>query len=380
MKNNNFYRRFQGKANSELAQIINNPKSYTEDALIAASQILQERKLEFSEDQKETIELIETRVKEKQFEEENSIEEKEYFTLTKRGIALFIDLSILSVISYFFGFLLIETPLIKAPWEPILSLVIILGYFTVFNSSIGKRTLGKKVMGLKVKDYNLKPLKLTNSFIRYSLLISPFFVFKILNYLSFNSFGVLDGLKYTYYVGIVYFMITDKELRRSFHDLITKSFVKPENRDETNFNYSIKKLKAFYFIAFGIITLSIILNVNSRSNATTETVDFETQTQQHQTILDDNTSIIENMIIEIKGIEGVAEIEGINFKIINGTTNLEIIIRPSYLFMKEDLENQVYEIFKSKELKVDNLKVIKHIGLDMTLAEFNMTRIKNYEQ
>ncbi|WP_200976100.1 RDD family protein [Echinicola sp. 20G] len=383
MENNYFYKKFQKKADSELERILNDTKSYTEDAVIAATQLLKERQVELSEEQKSAVEIIETRIEEKKVIEEVRKKETELSPVAKRIIALLIDLAILSGLSYLTGFLLIGTPLVKTPWEPILSMIIILGYFAVFNSSIGKKTIGKNVMHIKVVDYNFQSLKFTNSLVRYSLLIAPFFLLNILDNMSFNSFGILSGLRYAYYIGIFYFLITDKERRRSFHDLITKSFVSSENSEKTNFVYPNKKLKTYYFIASGIIALFIILNLSSRLNTTNNMSDFEAQAEQLEKTLNENMTTFESIISDIQEIDGVAEIEGISLNTTNGITSLDITIRPSSFFANDGLTSEVYESLKGKELRVnrlDNVKIKKHYGFDMTLASFNRTETKNFEQ
>ncbi|TLX76540.1 RDD family protein [Labilibacter sediminis] len=384
MENNYFYKRFQEKTNSELERILNDPKTYTEDAVIAATQLLKERQIELTEEQKSTVEIIETHIEEKKVIEEARKKESEPSLLTKRIIALLIDLVVLSGLSYLIGFLLIGSPLIKEPWEPILSLTIILGYFVIFNSSICKKTIGKNIMQIKVENYNLKPLKITNSLVRYSLLIAPFFLLNILDNLFLNSFGILSGLRYSYYVGIIYFFITDKELRRSFHDLITKSFVSSENREKTDFEYSKKKVITYYFIAAGIIALFIILNVSTSFNTIADMYGFEAQAEQLEATLNENMSTFESMISDIQEIDGVDEIERISLNTTNGITSLDITIRPNSSFLSNDeITDKVYESLKRKELKInrlDNIKIIKHYGFEMTLASFNRTETKNFKQ
>ena len=376
MENNYFYKKFQRKTDSELKRILNDPKSYTEDAVMAATLLLKDREIELTEEQKSTVKIIETRREEKKVIEETRKKETELSLLTKRIIAFLIDLAVLSGLSYLIGFLLIGSPLIKEPWEPILSLTLILGYLVIFNSSIGKKTIGKSIMRIKVEDYNLKPLKITHSLVRYSLLIVPFFLLNILDNLSFNSLGILSGLRYSYYLGIIYFLITDKELRRGFHGLITKSFINSENREDTDFEYSKKKVKTYYFIASGIIALFIILNVTTTSNTIPDMSNLEAS-------LNENMSTFESIISDIQEIDGVAEIEGISLNTTNGTTSLDITIRPGSFLANDGLTSKVYESLKGKKLKVgrlDNVKIIKHYGFNMTLASFNRSETKNFEQ
>ena len=383
MENNYFYTKFQKKTNSELERILNDPKSYTEDAVIAATRLLKYRQVELSEEQKATVEKIETRREEKKVLEEEQKKETELSLLTKRIIAFLIDLVVLSGLSYLIGFLLIGSSLIKEPWEPILSMTIILGYFVILNSSIGKATIGKKVMRIKVESYNLKPLKITDSLIRYSLLISPFFLLNMLDNLSFNSFGILTGLRYSYYIGIIYFLVTDKALRRSFHDLITQSFVIAKTQENTNFVYPKKKIKTYFFIASGVIVLFIVLNLSTSYNTVTDTGDLETQAEQLEATINENMSTFESMISDIQKIDGVAEIEGISLNTTNGMTSLDITIRPKSFFASDGLTDKVYDSLKGKELNVnrfDNVKIIKHYGFNMTLASFNKTETKSYEQ
>jgi uncharacterized RDD family membrane protein YckC len=383
MENNYFYKKFQKKKDSELELIINDPKSYTEEAILGAAQLLKERQKELSVEQKSTVEIIETRKEEKRIFEEKQKKETELSLISRRIIAFIIDLAVLSGISYLIGFLLIGSPLIKEPWEPILSLTIILVYFVVFNSSIGKKTIGKNIMQISVEDYNLNPLSFNISLIRYSLLIAPFFLLNILDNLSFNSFGILSGLRYSYYVGIFYFLLTDKKLRRSFHDLITKSFVISKNQEINDFEYPKNKIKTYYLIVTGVFVLFIILNVTTSFNNVTGVSNLEAQAEQLEATLSENMSTFESMISDIQEIDGIAEIEGINLNTTNGITSLEITIRPISFFANDGLANKVYESLKGKELKVsrlDNVKIIKHYGLDMTLASFNRNESKNFEQ
>lgn len=94
-------------------------------------------------------------------------------------------------------------------------------------------------------------------------------------------------------------------------------------------------------------------------------------------------STFESMISDIQKIDGVAEIEGISLNTTNGMTSLDITIRPKSFFASDGLTDKVYDSLKGKELNVnrfDNVKIIKHYGFNMTLASFNKTETKSYEQ
>ena len=59
MENNYFYKKFQTKSDSELERILNSPKAFEGDAIIAATQILKERNVGLTKEQSEVAEKIE---------------------------------------------------------------------------------------------------------------------------------------------------------------------------------------------------------------------------------------------------------------------------------------------------------------------------------
>ena len=371
---NNFYKKFQEKTDSELERILNDPSSYTEDALLAATQILKERKVKLPEELKVVPEKIEVHKENRRNESSSSI-------LSIRIIAFIIDLFILSGVSFLIGYLLMGSPLVIDPWGELISLVLILGYFTFFNSNIGKKTVGKYLMNIRVGDYHYQPISFTESLKRYSLLILPYFLFNLLDYLPFNTFGVLEGLRYSYYIGIIYFLITDKGLRRSFHDLLTHSFVMSVRQENTNFDYPLKKVKMYFFIASGVIILFVGMSVLT-SNMFSGIAN-NIQAEQLEATLNENMSIFEIMISDIQKIDGVAELEGINMNTTDGITSLEITIRPNLFISTSDLSDKVYESLKGKKLKInslDNIKIIEHYGFDLELASYNKMETKTFKQ
>ena len=382
METNYFYKKFLKKGDAELEVILNNPKSYDEVAVLAAGQILKDRKVQLTEEQISAIlKIEEKREVENKIKEEREMQ-SEISPFAKRIIALVIDLLILSAISYLIGFILIGTPLIKDPWEPLLSWLIIMGYFVTLNSKIGSGTVGKQAMEIKVENYRYQSISLTESAIRYSLLVTPYFLLSYLDTLPFNSFGILIGLRYSYYVAIVYFIVSDKKLRRSYHDLISKTFIKTEDQSIDSFEISKKRTRIFYFIALGIVALFVTVNLSVRSSLV-ETSEFQRQTEDLRSTLNENISTFKLMVSDIQKIDGVAEIEGIDVNTTNGVTSLDITVRPSFFSRNDKLTEEIYASLKGKKLKIsrlDNVKIIKHYGLDLTLAIFNRTETTNFEQ
>jgi uncharacterized RDD family membrane protein YckC len=382
MENNYFYKKFQKKADSELERVLNNQSSYTENAILAATHILKERKVELTEEQQLVVKNINLNIEKKKNLKEIRKKETELSLLQKRIIAFLIDLVVLSGISFLFGFLYIDTAIIREPWEPFFSLLLILGYFVLLNSNIGKGTLGKRLMNITVKNHQFQMVNIIESLKRYSILIIPYFLFNTFDNLSYNLFGVLTGLKFSYYIAIFYFLLTDKEQRRSFHDLLTKSSVMPSDKKTINVDFPKKKIKTFYFIISGVVLFFIVTNFSLNNNGN-ELVDFEIQTEQLETTLNDNLSTFEYIANDIREIEGVSDLEGISLNTVNGIVNLEITIIPNSFYSNAELTDKVYESLNGKELtisRLDNVKIIKHYGFDMTLASFNKTETKNYKQ
>jgi len=382
MENNYFYKKFQKKTDSDLELVLNNQTSYTEDAILAATHILKERQVELTEEQQLVVEKIKINIDKKKHLKEVRKKESELSLLQKRIIAFLIDLVILSGISFLFGFLFIGSAIIRKPWEPFFSLLLILGYFVLLNSNIGKGTLGKRLMKINVKNHQFQLLSIVKSLKRYSILIIPFFLFSALDNLSSNLFGVLAGLKFSYYIGVIYFILTDKEQRRSFHDLLSKSSVMSSDKKTINIDFPKKKIRTFYFIISGVILFFVVTNF-SLNNSGNEFADFEIQGEQLESTLNNNLYIFDNIANDIQEIKGVADLEGISLNTINGIVNLEIIIKPNSFYANEGLTDKVYDSINGKELKIsklDNVIIIKHYGYDMTLASFNKTETKNYKQ
>ena len=87
MKNNYFYSKFQKKRVEELRSILNDPKSYTDDAVLAAIQLLKEREVTLSKKQMNVEKKIEAN-KEKSKEIKREIRnQSELSQFPKRVIA-----------------------------------------------------------------------------------------------------------------------------------------------------------------------------------------------------------------------------------------------------------------------------------------------------
>lgn len=378
MDNNHFYNKFLKKSDSELKHIIDSSELYSEEAVLAASEILRTKQVELSNEQKAIPDKIKTNQEKRKAIAERRKKEAETSILAKRTLAFLIDLLLLSGISYTLGFLLIATPVIKDPWEPILSLIIILGYFAILNSNIGGGTFGKRLLNLKVINYNLQPLGFLDSLKRYCLLIVPFFGFTLLKQLSLPSFGIINGLEYSYFIAIFYFLFTDKPLRRSFHDLLSKSLVIGNSPKDTIPRYHTRKTKAYFIISGGMLLILICFNTITIKDQS----DYNTQLQQLKASLKNNQPTLETLIPNIQNVDGVSEIEGITLNNTNGITSLEISVRPSTFHSNDDLNDNIYSASRDIALKIrdlDNVKIIKHYGFKMTLASYSRTETKTFE-
>lgn len=370
MEGNIFYNKFIKKTNKELESILES-KSYSDDAILAASQILKERNVELSSNQ---IKAVESQIQETKIERKES----EFSPLTKRIIAFIIDLMVLSAVSFVIGFSFMGTQMIKDPWELILSFILITTYFSVFNSKIGGSSIGKKAMKIQVLNINEEQIPLIRSIVRYSLLTAPYFIFSLLESFDISIYGFIGGLKFSYYFGLLFFLVTDKNLRRGYHDILLNTFVKANNLTIESFNYPKKYSKIFGAVCLTITLISVAGNFYPVININTS--EYQNQIDELETSMSSTTSTYEKIIAGIQKIEDVNAIEGINLNTTNGVKSLEIIVQ-SKTYKGEALTDKVYNEIKGSlgefgELK--NVTIISNYGFSMTLATFNNSYQKNY--
>ncbi len=116
-------------------------------------------------------------------------------------------------------------------WEILIGLAIAVGYFGIFNSSIGNgQTIGKRICKIRVVDKDANCIDIKTSLLRALLLQLPWFwgfsgiptsgieIYMVL-FLLQTVVSILLGL------GIFYFFIANQKTHQGLHDLICKSYV-----------------------------------------------------------------------------------------------------------------------------------------------------------
>lgn len=185
--------------------------------------------------------------------------------------AFLIDSLILGVFGYILGLIFSNFFISLGESAKLVGWIISLAYFSILNSNIHQgQTFGKKWMNIQVVDITGNPVSLKTSFIRALVYTTPFFLngFKIPGLHTFSIVTIMQGvIIFTGGIGIIVFYIFNKETRQSLHDIIAKTYVVQEYRNnEFSFMPAVKKLP--YYITggiFAIVIMTSIYGLNSNS-------------------------------------------------------------------------------------------------------------------
>ncbi len=378
-----FHEIFKNKTDKELLEIINSPDSYQKDAIIAATEILQERDVEVEQGHVDIVE--ELKVESKQ---EKETAEKADITLGwSIFFAMLIDLLLLSAISYAIGFLMMYLSLANQNMNLIVSAILIIGYFAIAHSKIfNGKTLGKRLLELEVVDKRGRHLSLIASLLRSLILIFPFFLFEFLDNLTLNSKIlniIIDTLSYSYIVSVFYFFLVDKQSRRSIHDLISETLVVKKDTYKEYKQLDNKFLN--YFL--GIVAILLILASTPYIDFNKNSVETASSITNLQSTLTNNTEVFTEIINELSAMDGIEAMNEIKIKHVNNNrTDLIIDVQSDFYPLDGSGENLATNIYNSLEGKrfqldrLDNVKVIVNYGFQMTLAKYTLTFSKNWAQ
>lgn len=150
--------------------------------------------------------------------------------------ALLIDTVILGFIGFILGFIFKTFFISLGENAKIIGWIISLAYFSILNSSLNNgQTFGKKIMNIQVVDIRGGTINLKESFVRTLIFITPFFLngFRIPGTNLFSVFTIIQSIIiFTFGIGSILFYIFNKETRQSIHDIIAKTYVAEENRNE----------------------------------------------------------------------------------------------------------------------------------------------------
>ncbi len=142
---NKFHEKYKDYSDDELVEILNDASRYQDDAVIAAIDILTERGVELSPEQKKI------RVERASKPDVPTIKSQEPTPGIDRLFAFFIDLIVLVICSFILGFILVTVSLANGYVPLTVSMILIIGYFAIGDSKLfDGATFGKKQMKLSV--------------------------------------------------------------------------------------------------------------------------------------------------------------------------------------------------------------------------------------
>ncbi len=185
----------------------------------------------------------------------------------RRIIAFAIDAIIIGVIGYLLGFILYEFFVKIGSWARLYGFAIALAYLGIMNSSVGGgQSVGKRIVAIKVVDKNGNVLNIFKSFLRYGILVIPFFLNRapISEELLYSWAGVvLSILLFGLGLAIIYLFLFNRLSRQSLHDIISGSFVVNENLSTENVSRDIPAgiwkghyiLVGLFFLLAGVLPL-----------------------------------------------------------------------------------------------------------------------------
>lgn len=183
--------------------------------------------------------------------------------------ALLIDSIILGIFGFILGLIFKDFFISLGESAKAIGWIISLAYFTILNSKLYKGgTFGKKIMRIQVTDIKGNFIDVKTSFIRSLIFTTPFFLngFKIPGVSSFSVITTIQAMIiFTIGLGIIVFYIFNKQTRQSIHDIISKTYVVRDHRNnEIGFMPKIRKLP--FYITGAILLITIGVSIYSLSS------------------------------------------------------------------------------------------------------------------
>jgi len=183
--------------------------------------------------------------------------------------ALLIDSLILGIFGYILGSVFENFFISLGEEAKLIGWFISLAYFSILNSKLNNgQTIGKKIMKIQVTDIEGRTVSLKTSFIRSLILTAPFFLngFKITGSETFSVVNIIQSMIiFTLGLGIMVFYIFNKETRQSLHDIVAKTYVVQDHRNNTVTMMPQPKKLPFYITA-ALLLLVVITSVYSYSS------------------------------------------------------------------------------------------------------------------
>lgn len=150
--------------------------------------------------------------------------------------ACVIDIIILGVLGFILGIIWQDFFASLGANARLIGWAIALAYFGILNSKVNNgQTLGKRVLNIQVTDIHGNTISLATSFLRAFIFTMPFFlngfrltgktIVPMVDYIQLTIIFVLG-------TGITVFYIFNNANRQSIHDIIAKTYVVREYREE----------------------------------------------------------------------------------------------------------------------------------------------------
>lgn len=287
--------------------------------------------------------------------------------------ALLIDSIILGVFGFILGFIFKSFFISLGESARLIGWVISLTYFSVLNSKLNKgQTFGKKMMNIQVVDIKGNFVSLKTSFIRALIYTTPFFLngFKIPGTDAFSIITFIQGtIIFTLGIGIIVFYIFNKETRQSLHDLVAKTYVVQDYRNNTvTIMPQVKKLP-FYLTGglFLIVILTSIYMLNSNSQISKLMPVYESILKQDHIT---NATVSMNYDPIVDGTKTKHFVYTISFKT---DQNLKLDLNNENNVNNPQIKQTAETFINSNAFESDNdiLNVVINSGFDIGIARQN---------
>ena len=210
----------------------------------------------------------------------------------RRLIAFLIDGLFLAVVELLLGQMFAPFWYQIGPYGRVVSLLLVLPYFTLLNSKVGGgQTLGKRLLGIAVRDADNNPISLGRSLLRISILALP----SILNgwaidVLQLNVIAWLVTFVTFSIVGVTsYMLLFNPSMRQGLHDLICRTYVVNLRSDRRP---ALPARARIHWIISGAIVIAAVIYATAISFIPapdfTQDAAFRQISKLHQTLQDDS--------------------------------------------------------------------------------------------
>jgi len=298
-------------------------------------------------------------------------------TFVPRVFALIIDLIILGLIGYTIGVFFRESFVKTGIHGLLIGWLIATIYYTLGNSKFTSgRTLGKFILLIKVTNTKGESLSIREALVRALFFTTPYFLFDYFQGLSTNQYlsSSLGFISFSYYFGLAYFYLANRNSRQTIHDIFSKTLVITKEQDISVVPLNISKAK--YGIFVGLIVLLI-------GSYTIFSMNF-TQFSNTSEIFEANQKVLNEIIVEASEINEILYIESATINI-DSEVGIIVTAKMSQNFKQvnmDEIGSKILDVLKTKEFNISRLdysEVILNYGFDIGISKYSTSQTKRYE-